>query len=284
MRSTFIATAIVTAGIFATGYVVGEISGVLPTYAAGTATATPTVPNAANGPRWGLGQSGPHADGTVTAVNGDTITIKPDADAAGSSEYTKVTTITVNGATTYDAGPTAATKSSITVGSNIVAEGTLASDGTTVAATTVHLRGNGARGHVGGFGRSNAGPHVDGTVTGMSGNTITIKADTAHTGSTENENVTSIEVTSSTTYNAGPGVAASKASIKSGVFVIATGTLSSDGKTLTAAHVFVLSGAPGQGSFHQNFFRHGFFGQGDSGLRSFDQGSFTQTSPNGGFK
>jgi hypothetical protein len=78
--------------------------------------------------------AGPHADGTVTAVNGDTITVKADTDRAGSNEYTQVTTITLGSNTVYTGG---ASKASIKVGSHIIAQGTLSSDGKTLTATSV---------------------------------------------------------------------------------------------------------------------------------------------------
>jgi hypothetical protein len=61
--------------------------------------------------------------------------------------------------------------------------------------------------------------------------------------------VTTITLTSSTQYFAGPGASATKADIKTGSFVIARGTLSSDGKTLTATQVMVLPSAPTRGGF-----------------------------------
>jgi hypothetical protein len=100
----------------------------------------------AGGHAGGHGAAGPHADGTVTGVAGNTISVKPDNDAAGSNEYTKVTTIQVNGSTTYDAGRGAtAGLASVTVGSSIFAVGTVSSDGTTLTAThvSVHAARNG---------------------------------------------------------------------------------------------------------------------------------------------
>jgi hypothetical protein len=85
----------------------------------------------------------------VTAINGDTITIKADADQAGSGEYTSVTTILLTSTTQYDAGrdnSTTASKASITVGSYISAEGTLSADGKTLTASSVGLRPNGPGG------------------------------------------------------------------------------------------------------------------------------------------
>lgn len=240
MRSPFIATAIIIVAIFSGGYVVGAVSGALPTFAAdATTTPTPAAPGSAAP---GGFHGAPHADGTVTAVNGDTITVKADNDPAGSTEYTKVTTITVNGSTQYYSGFMPATKASITVGSHIIAEGTVSSDGTTLTATRIGLGGLGGAGHFGHMG--GFGPHADGSVVTVSGNTVTVKPGMDRSGMVEQSAVTTIELTGNTTYDAGPSGPANKDSIKAGTFVIATGTLSSDGKTLTAAHVTVLSSAP----------------------------------------
>jgi hypothetical protein len=145
MRKSLIAATLLTIAVFATGYVVGQVFGVTPSSAAST---TPTPTQTPSGGFHGFARSGQHADGTVTAINGDTITVKADSDQAGSSEYTGVTTIKVTGSTQYNAGSNAtATKDSIKVGSYILAEGTLSSDGKTLTATTVSV---GTGGHPGG--------------------------------------------------------------------------------------------------------------------------------------
>jgi hypothetical protein len=78
----------------------------------------------------------------VTAINGDTLTIKADNDPAGTNEYTGVTTVILTSGTQYVAGHGSAgtvSRSSITVGSTIIVEGTVSSDGKTITATTVRL-------------------------------------------------------------------------------------------------------------------------------------------------
>jgi hypothetical protein len=192
----------------------------------------------------------PHADGTVTAVNGNTITVKPDTDAAGSNEYTKVTTVIIGGSTQISTGRgTAATVAAITVGSRFVAEGTLSSDGTTLTATRFQVAPADHAGHAGGR-QGAGGPHADGTVTGVSGNTISVTPDTDRAGSNEYTKVTTINVTGSTTYDAGRGATASLASVTKGAYIIATGTVSSDGTTLAATHISVHA-AGKQGSHHR---------------------------------
>ena len=88
----------------------------------------------------------PHADGTVTAINGNTLTIAAGTDPAGTTEYAKVTTVLLSSSTQYDAGHDstgAATKSSIKVGSYIIIDGTLSSDGKTINASSVGVHDGG---------------------------------------------------------------------------------------------------------------------------------------------
>jgi hypothetical protein len=186
-----------------------------------------------------------HADGTITAVNGDTITVKPDADQAGSTEYTAVTTINLTSSTQYRSGDTATTtRPTISVGEYIIAEGTVSSDGKTLTATQVSV-GQFGGGH-GGPGRV-SGPHADGTVTAVNGDAITVKADADQAGTNEYTAVTTIVLTSTTQYNGDHGSAGTttRPTITAGQYIVAEGTLSSDGTTLTATNISLHSGAPG---------------------------------------
>lgn len=243
MRRRLVTVTLVAAGACALGGLAGQSLHPTSVEAAKKATHAKKSGTTAHAGSRQTGTTGtPHADGTVTAVKGNTITVKPDADKAGSNEYTKVTTIVVSGSTTYAAGKGAtATLASVTVGSYIVAEGTVSSDGTTLTATKV------AVGHAGGHGGHGAaaGPHADGTVTGVSGNTISVTPDADKAGSNEYTKVTTIQVSGSTTYDAGRGATASLASVTKGSFVMAVGTVSSDGTTLTATHVSVHAAKTG---------------------------------------
>jgi hypothetical protein len=198
---------------------------------------------------------GPHASGTVTAIKGDTVTIKPDVAAWGDDATSSVTTVNLTGSTQYFAGPMATgSKSSVVVGSHIIVQGTLSSDGKSITASRVIVLPAGTE--VGGVHVFAAGPHAAGTVTAVNGSSITIKPDTNRPD--ESQSVTTIVVTSSTQYFAGPksaGASTALSSIKTGSYVLATGTLSSDGKTLTAKRVFVLPSAP-----TGPFMRSGHFG------------------------
>ncbi len=138
----------------------------------------------------------PHAVGTVTAVGADTITI---TRRDGTSQ-----TITTTGTTTYRTGKAAGTRADVKVGTVIVATGENASDGT-LTATSVDVRL----------------PHVQGTVTATTADTITI---TGRDGTT-----VTIHVSSGTTFQV-PGVAAATlADVKAGMAIGVAGTARADG-------------------------------------------------------
>jgi Domain of unknown function (DUF5666) len=259
MRKPLIAVSLLVAAVFGVGYLVGQLGGPSVSLAAGgttkhaakrvahkKTTTTKTTSKKAHTNATAT-TSVAHADGTVTGVSGNAITVKADADPAGSTEYTGVTTIVLSGATKYRAGEgtTTATQPAIAIGEYIVAVGTL--NGTTLNATLVSV-GMGGPGHGGpGPGGHASGPHADGTVSAVSGDTITVKADADPSGSTEYTGVTTIVLTSTTTYDAGRDATAStaKPTISVGEYIIAEGTLSNGGTILTATQVSVHSGGPG---------------------------------------
>lgn len=148
MKKTLIAATVLTAGVFGTGYTVGQLTGITgssaasagPTVVQRAVGAVTTPPGPGNGAPDAPRNDSPHADGTVTAINGDTLTISAGTDPSGTTEYTGVMTVTLSGNTTYDAGhdsTAAAGKSSIKVGSYVIVNGTLSSDGKSIAATSI---------------------------------------------------------------------------------------------------------------------------------------------------
>src|SRR5947209_7389393 len=144
MRRVLMTVSLVTAGLVGTGYLIGQLGGTTPALAATKhakvkvkAAKTKTARVKAN---QASATGTAHADGKVVSVVGNTVTVAPDADPAGSTEYTKVTTILLTDTTTYEGNTT---KASIVQGVKIEAEGTLSSDGTTLTATKVDVRGNG---------------------------------------------------------------------------------------------------------------------------------------------
>jgi hypothetical protein len=233
---------------------------------------------------------GPHVAGAVTAIKGDTVAIKPDVATWGDDTTPSVATVNLTGSTQYFAGPMATgSKSSVVVGSHIIVQGTLSSDGKSITASRVIILPAGAAVGVGGVHVFAGGPHAAGTVTAVNGSSITIKPDTNRPD--EPQSVTTIVVTSSTQYFAGPksqGASATRSSIKVGSYVLATGTLSSDGKTLTAKRVFVLPSAPTGPFMRSGHFGFGGpfgqwrapFGQGTGPFAQFDRQPGTQHSIN----
>jgi hypothetical protein len=131
MRKPLIIFALFAATVFGAGYLIGQLRGV----STGSAASLNPTQTRAQIIQWGglrdsfrandLGTPpGPHVDGMVTAVNGDTVIIKPDGATNANNETETVTTITLTGSTQYGAGASASSgKSSITVGSFVIAEG-----------------------------------------------------------------------------------------------------------------------------------------------------------------
>jgi len=240
LRKSLIAAALVAAALITVGYIIGQIHGITPSSAASPSQSQPATGTT---PRWGFQDAGgPHAAGQVTAINGNTITIKPEANLPG--EQNTVTTIVLTSSTQYLAPGTTTTpsKDSIKVGSFIAAEGTLSADGKTLTASRAVVLPNGAPLAV-----RKLGPHAAGQVTAINGNTITVKPFTKPNG--EQSSVTTIVLTGSTQYSSAGDASTTKNAIKVGSYVIAQGTLSADGNTLTASRVMVLPSAPTAGGF-----------------------------------
>lgn len=244
MRKPLVVTTLVVAAIFATGYIVGEGRGISIGSAAGS---TPTQPPSASQPSEDPGHADvPHAGGHVTAVSGNTVTVQPGTQGWRHAD-SLVTTIILTASTQYRVPPvngsaTTTGKAAVTVGSYMIAQGTLSADSKTLTAASVVILPKGFASH--GFGHF--GPHADGQVTAKGANALTIKPDT-NEPSHQDASVTTIILSSSTQYFAGRGVSSSKDAITVGSYVFATGTLSADGKTLTATRVMLRSGMGPEG-------------------------------------
>ena len=140
MKKTIIGVALLAAGVFGAGYTVGQIGGVPGSSAAAVVTPTVTTTTPQGDRPGGAAMDTPHADGTVTAINGDTLTISAGTDPANTNEYTGVTTVVLTASTQYDMGhdsTTAAGKSSIKVGSYVIVNGSVSSDGKTITASSL---------------------------------------------------------------------------------------------------------------------------------------------------
>jgi hypothetical protein len=154
----------------------------------------------------------PKVAGTVTAVTADTITI---TTRDGTSR-----TITTTGSTTYRLGGADGTRADVVVGSTIVAAGTEGS-GDAFTATTVAVKA----------------PRVGGTVTAVSGSTITIET---RDGSSE-----TINVDADTIFTVAGVEDADIGDVAVGMRLIAVGRRAADGSldaTAVRAGAFGLRG------------------------------------------
>jgi hypothetical protein len=155
-------------------------------------------------------------------VSGDTITAK---DRSG-----KIVTVVASATTTYSEAGASASLADIKAGSKIAVRGASSStSGGRISASAITI----------------VLPQVTGTVTSVNGTTVTVKGfgGVTHT----------VLMTESTRYQrAGQGAATTAttaSAVKVSVSIMAEGSLSSDGKTLTAVRVLILpaQGAPGMG-------------------------------------
>lgn len=167
----------------------------------------------------------PGVHGTITAISGNTITL---TDEMNNTSYTidasAASVVKIEAPATKGEAPTETTLSvsSLSVGDKIGVEGTVS--GTSVSATKIMTGMGGFMGHGGpGMGR---GRGTSGTVTAVSGNTITITGDN---GTTYTVDASSAKVSKV--------VEESVSDIQVGDRIGAQGQLS--GTTVTANHVMV---------------------------------------------
>ena len=215
-----------------------------PSASSSPSTGTPTVPGGhMGGPGgWGMGGRGGGmlaGDITISSISSNSIALKT-ADG-----WTR--TITVDSGTTYQKNGATAALSDLKVGDEIQFRETHQTNGTYTIDSIVVIP-----------------PHTGGTVSAISGSTITV---TLPDGSSA-----TIKVGSSTTYDVAGNSSATLSDIKTGMVLQATGTLNSDGSlAATTVRAFDPSTMPGPG-----------FGDGDhDGGRGFGPGMPGQnTTPN----
>ncbi len=178
----------------------------------------------------------PQEVGVVTGVNGSTLTL------TGFDGATR--TVTVTSSTRYQKAGQGSDLSAIASGTAIAVEGTANGDGSlTAVRVTIQV------------------PRVVGQVTAVNGSSITVMG--------RDGIAVTISTTGGTTYADAAGATASASMVRTGAFIIAEGTLSGDGKTLTAQRIVVAPMGAGRG-----FGRHGGFGR-----QGFGYGA---GAPNGG--
>jgi hypothetical protein len=162
--------------------------------------------------------------GVVTNVSGTTLTLTTFDGATH--------TVTVSASTRYQKAGQSATLADISSGTAIVVAGTTNSDGS-LSAVRVTIQE----------------PRVAGQVTAVNGSSYTVSGAFGQSYT--------VATTSSTTYVNADGTTASASAVQAGTAIIAQGTLSSDGKTLTAQRVIIAPGGAGHGGG-----RFGFGGPG----------------------
>ena len=159
----------------------------------------------------------PEETGVVTNVNGSTLTI---TSLDGSTHV-----ITTSSGTAYQKAGASETASDVVSGSAIMAEGTLNSDGSMNAKlVTIEV------------------PSVAGQVASASNGSYTL---TSRFGGT----TITVNTTSSTVYVNQSGATVAASTITKGTNIIAQGTLSADGQTLTALRIQVLPAMSQHGGF-----------------------------------
>lgn len=246
MKKPLIFGAAVAAALFTGGYVVGQLHSPATSSAANATKSLAVAKMAGSGgpQRWAHRFDGPRAFGQVTALSGSknkTVTIKGFIGPRGLQFAPPKIVLTSN--TKYYSGLRSSTTSAaVKVGTYIAARGVLSSDKKTLTANVLMvLPGVPKRLRFGEHHRFMVrfdGAAAVGKVTAVAGNSISVKAPAF--GWRSPEQVTSIVLTGSTKFYAGPFAQVTRSSLKVGAIVAARGSLSKDGKTLTADSVTVL--------------------------------------------
>lgn len=162
----------------------------------------------------------PHADGTVKSVSDTSVTL---TQRDGTQKV-----IGLTGSTTYQLAGAASTRAALTVGTDVDAEGTTASDGS-FTATLVNIRA----------------AQAGGTVTAKNATSITVKI---RDGSS-----LTIKVASTTTYQVAGATTATLSNVAVGANVMAEGTRNADGTfsaTIVRAFAAGSGGGPGMRGDH----------------------------------
>jgi hypothetical protein len=155
----------------------------------------------------------PRAQGTVKSVSDSSVTL---TQRDGTEKV-----IGLTGSTTYQLAGATSTKAALTVGAQVDAEGTTATDGT-FTATLVNIR------------------------PAQAGGSVTAKTDTSITVKTRDGSSLTINVGSTTTYQVAGKTAASLSDIAIGAIVMAEGAQNADG-TFSATVIRAFAAGPGFG-------------------------------------
>jgi hypothetical protein len=216
---------------------------------ADTTPTTPAAPSAQHGAwqgkggmRGGMGMMGkPAVVGTVSAVDGDSITVSGHAGFSTSTPATSFTVDATNAKVTK--ANAASTVSSIAVGDTLVIQGTVS--GSSITATMIRdgvlmMRSGNKSGQMPAS-QGNGEPVVAGTISAINGSTLTI---TNKSNVTYNVDVTNAKITAGQT-------ASSLSSLKVGDAVVIQGTV--NGTSITASSLIDQATPAGQ-TAHKNIF------------------------------
>ncbi|MEO5646444.1 MAG: DUF5666 domain-containing protein [Candidatus Paceibacterota bacterium] len=191
--------------------------------------------------------------GTVTAINGSTITISSKSMNKNATTQVSTTYVVNASGAKIDKNTTAGSISNIAVGDSVMVQGTIT--GTNIVATKIHdgVMAKGAGKQTPGTAgmnipNGNGQPIVGGTVTAVSGNTITI---------TNKSNVTyTIDATNAKITKSGTTAVASNIAV--GDTLVAQGTI--NGTSVAAVNI-IDSGAVSANANGNNGLHVGFFGK-----------------------
>ena len=246
MRRSLLALLVLAVLVFSIGYVVGQ-NGSHTTPSAAAATENLSVSNLAATdppvrPSWAHPFSGTRIFGRISKISGSFVTVSLPNHLFGPLERSAINQIQITAGTKVYTGHDVSTSpATLKVGSFVAATGTLTNQNTVVKATDVLVFSQPRMGMV--PDRFSLGaPRVTGKVTAVTGNTLSITPNIGWW--TRPLSVNRIVVTASTHYVSGPFQAASRSSIHVGSIVSVSGTLSSNGKTMTASTLNVEPATP----------------------------------------
>jgi hypothetical protein len=194
------------------------------------------------GARGGMMHGGtPGVFGTVTAISGDSITLS----SKGFGQNATATTYTVNATNaTVMKSSAASSLSAIAVGDTLMVQGTVSGD--SVTATKIN---DGVGGGMMGGGRGGMQPGVFGTVSAVSGTTLTVtsKAMVGPNGSNGSSSATTYTVDASNATVVKNGATSTVSAIAVGDTVMIQGTVSGDNVTAKTIRDGVVPQGTGKG-------------------------------------
>src|SRR5262245_39146704 len=168
--------------------------------------------------------------GPVVAVDGSTYTMPDGPDGP--------LTVTATGGTVYvNADGSAADASAVRVGLFIAAEGTPSDDGGTLTARRITI--GAPRDGLSVSGPGGGAPPPEGAHAALAGPIASVTGSTYTLAGGPDGAAVTVGTTSGTVYVNADGSAADTSALKAGVFIQAEGTLSSQGKTLTAERITI---------------------------------------------